>query len=352
MRSTLTFASMAMITLGCGYEGSTGSGYPTGTPATITVSATTTDLLVSAGETRTLSAVVRDGAGTLLAAPTLTWRTSAPNVATVSGSGESATVTAVDDGTAVITASIGAVEGTFAVVVRRRIESIEISAPDSVVVAGTTMQLTVVGRDGRQQPIPALPSVTFTSSNEFSILVSSDGLVTALFSPFQPLTSVLTATVTRDGRTVSATKPVKVGSAAPPVFDFGSLLLTEAVRPDPVPGLGVGIGFLTLQPDRVQYKVLWSSLTGPPLVAHLHGPDSDDGIAPVLVELSLGSGRDTHGVATGSFSAADIRGTGGNPAISLDSLVTLMRTPAAVYVDVHTARFVDGEVRGAIVGTR
>jgi len=352
MRSILTFAAMATLTVGCGYDSGTGADYPSGIPATITVSAATTDPLVSAGETRTLSAIVRDRNGTQLAEPALTWRTSAPTVATVNGSGENATVTAVEDGTAVITASIGSLEGTQAVVVRRRIESIEISAPDSVVVAGTTMQLTVVGRDARQQPIAALPGVTFTSSNEFSILVSSDGLVTALFNPFQPQTSVLTATVTRDGRTVSATKPVKVGSPAPPVFDFAALLLTEAVRPDPVLGLGLGFSFLTLQPDRVQYKVLWSSLSGPPLVAHLHGPDTEDGVAPVLVALSLGSGHDVHGVATGSFTAANILGTGGRPAISLDSLVTLMRTPAVVYLDVHTARFADGEVRGGIVATR
>lgn len=348
----LTIASMAILTLGCGYERGTGTGYSTGTPATITVAATTTDPLVSTGETRAVSAVVRDGNGTLLAAPALAWRTSAPNVATVSGTGETATITAVDDGTAIITASVGSVEGTLTVVVRRRLSSIELSAPDSLVPAGNTMQLTVIARDARQQPISVASGLTFTSSNPFSFVVSPDGLVTALFNPFQPLSSVLRATITRDGVTLSATKPLKVGSAAPAIFDVGALLLPEAVRPEPVLGLGIGIAFFTVDGARIQHKMVWSSLSGPPVAAHVHGPDTDDGVAPLLVELSLGNQSGTHGVATGAFSGADIRGVGGNPPVTLDSLLVLLKTPGLAYVDVHTERFADGEMRGRVVTFR
>jgi hypothetical protein len=335
--------------LGCGYERGTGVDYPPGIPATVAVSATTTDPLVAAGETRVLDAIVRDRNGTLMAAPGLIWRTSAPGVATVSGTGETATVTAVDDGTAIITASVGSVEGTLTIIVRRRVASIELSAPDSVVAAGATMPLTVIVRDARQQPVTGLSGVTFTSNNPFGVLVSPDGVVSALFNPFHPPTAIVTASVVRDGVTLTTTKRIDVGSGALPVLDFAAFLLTESVRPDPAPGLGIGISFFTRDGDRVQYKLLWSLLSGPPVIAHVHGPDAQDGVAPVLVELSLGSQTGTHGAATGSFSGTDIRGVGGNPAITLDSLLALLKTPASAYVDVHTERFGDGEMRGPIV---
>jgi hypothetical protein len=52
-------------------------------------------------------------------------------------------------------------------------------------------------------------------------------------------------------------------------------------------------------------------------------------------------------LAAGRFNASWIRGVGGQPAITLDSLKKLMRTGAA-YVNVHTSAFGGGEVRGQI----
>jgi len=269
----------------------------------------------------------------------------------VSGFGENATVTAVDDGTAIITAASGNAEGTITVTVRRRPVAIVLSGPDSVVVAGTTTQLTVVGRDARNHDFTGLTDVRFATSNPFSVLVSQSGLVTALFSPFMPLRSTITATVSSDGTTLSATKQIDVGNPAPSVLDFAALLLPEGVRPEPVDGAGQGIIYLTRDGARVQYKMLWSLLTGPATSAHLHGPDGDDTVADVLVDLPLGTQTTTNGVLTGSFSATDIRAQGGRPAVSLDSLVTLIGT-GFVYADLHTVRFVDGEMRGPIFKIR
>lgn len=347
----LAIALGFIVLAGCGYESSDGVTYPSGTPATVSISATSTEPMTSTGDTLSLTAVVTSASGSVIAAPLVAWRTSAPSVATVAGSGASATVTAVDDGTAVITAASGSTEGTITVTVRRRLVSIELTGPDSVVVAGDSTQLTLVARDARQHDITGLTDVRFTTSNPFSVLVSSSGLVTALFSPFAPLRSVITVTVSRDGTMLRARKQIDVGNPAPSGFDFAALMLPEAVRPEPSGGLGQGIIYLTLGGARVEYKMLWSLLTGPPTSAHLHGPDGNDAVADVLVDLPLGNQTTTNGVSTGSFSATDIRPQGGRPAISLDSLVTLVGR-GFVYVDLHTAAFGDGEMRGSVFDIR
>ena len=348
MRGLIAFGVVTLVVAGCGSDRSSGVSYPSGAAATVALSVPSTEPLVSAGETRLVTAVVKDGKGSTIAAPSLSWRTNTPAVATVIGTDAGATITAVEDGTAVITATSGTVEGTVTITVRRRVVEIDLSVPDSVVVAGSTTQLTVVGRDARQQEIRGLTGVTFATSNPFSVLVSPEGLVTALFSPFQPLSSVLTATMTTDGVTLRDTTRIRVGSPAPPVVDFVSLMLPEFVRPEPVLGVGQGVLFLTRSDARIEYKMLWSLLAGSPVSAHIHGPDTDDGVAPVLVELALGGHPTANGVASGSFSETDIRSPDGRPAITLDSLMTLMGTVSSAYIDIHTTLFGDGELRGAI----
>jgi len=48
----------------------------------------------------------------------------------------------------------GNVEGTIEITVRRRVVSVELASADSVVVAGFSTQLTVVGRDARRTRSP------------------------------------------------------------------------------------------------------------------------------------------------------------------------------------------------------
>jgi hypothetical protein len=123
----------------------------------------------------------------------------------------------------------------------------------------------------------------------------------------------------------------------------------EGVRPEPVNSAAEGIVFLTREGARINYKILWSLLEKPPTSAHIHGPDGSDAVADVLVDLPLGSQPNANGTMSGSFSAADIHPQGGKPAISLDSLFNLLQTPGLAYVDVHTAFFAGGEIRGSIL---
>ena len=352
MRSAAAFGVLIVMVTGCGSDRGSGVPYPDGEAATITLAPASTDPMTSTGDTRFVTAVVKDAKGSVISASSLVWRTSAPSVATVSGTGDNATVTAVDDGTAVITASSGGVSGTVAVIVRRRLVTVVLAAPDSFVVAGSTTQLTVVGRDARQNAMSGLTDVSFTSSNPFSATVSPTGLVTALFSSFPPLSSSITATVARDGVVLRAMKRIEVTSAAPPEFDVSALMEPQGVRPEPVNSAAEGIVFLTRNGARVDYKILWSLLTGSPVSAHIHGPDENDTVADVLVDLPLGTQTGANGTASGSFAAADIRSQGGRPAISLDSLFTLIGPFGLAYGDLHSTFFSNGEIRGSIFRRR
>lgn len=350
MRSAIALGFITTLLAACGYDSSDVT-YPPSAAALVTIAVTRSDPMTSTGDMQVLAAVVRARDGSVVAGAPVSWRSSAPAVATVAVFSDSARVTAVDDGAAVITAASGTVEGTITVTVRRTPVAIALSGPDSVVVAGTTSQLTVVGRDARQHDITRLTDVRFASSNPFSVLVSPSGLVTALFSPFMPRQATITATVPVDGGTLSATKQIDIGNPAPSVVDFIALMLPEAVRPEPSTGLGQGVLYLTLDGAQVRYKMLWSLLTGPAASAHLHGPDGSDAAADILVDLPLGTQTATNGVLTGSFTATDIRPQAGRPPVSVDSLVTLAGR-GFVYVDLHTPGFRDGEMRGSVIGIR
>ena len=177
MRSAIALVLSAVVVAACYDDGVT---YPSSTPATITVSVTSTDPMTSRGDTQLLSAVVRAADGSVLPAQAVTWQTSATSVATVSASGTSATITAVDDGTAIISAKSGNAEGSITVTVRRKLVELVLSGPDSIT-AGDSAQLVVIGRDARQQQMP-LPDVHFASTNPFSVLVFPNGIANAVFS--------------------------------------------------------------------------------------------------------------------------------------------------------------------------
>ena len=305
--------------------------------------------MTSRGDTQLLTAVVKSADGSVLPAQAVTWQTSATSVATVSASGETATIIAVEDGTAIISAKSGNAEGTATVTVRRKLVDLVLSGPDSII-AGDSAQLVVVGRDARQQEM-LLPDVRFASTNPFSVLVFPSGIANAVFSSFSPKSSTISAMVTRDGSTLIAQKLIRVGNPAPAGFHLAGLMLPEAVRPEPVIAIGEGVVFFTLDGDRVQFKLLWSWLTTRPTSAHLHGPDDSDGVADVLVDLPLGGETSSFGVRTSSFTRADIRARPGSPPISIDSLVKLIEG-GRVYADVHTSQFVDGELRGSVFRLR
>ncbi len=133
----------------------------------------------------------------------------------------------------------------------------------------------------------------------------------------------------------------------PPTFT--TTLSGANERPTAVNTPATGTARVVVNGASVSYTVTVTGLTGAPRLAHIHGPSDASTNAGVLVDFDPTPVTGTAGTFSGTFTAGDIRGQGGRAPISLDSLVTLMRTGQA-YVNVHTQQFGAGEVRGQLAG--
>jgi hypothetical protein len=96
--------------------------------------------------------------------------------------------------------------------------------------------------------------------------------------------------------------------------------------------------------DRADYVVTASGLTGPPTVAHLLIGTRDATAGLVIVRLELAAATGTIAAGTIDLGRAI---TFNNTTISGDSLRTLFEG-AGTYVNVYTAAFPGGEIRGQV----
>jgi uncharacterized protein YjdB len=160
--------------------------------------------------TVTLSATVRDASGATLSGRTVTWASSATNIATVSSSG---VVTAVANGSATITATSEGKSGTAKIVVGPP------PPPPITIALVKVTPATVTLRDNHSKPLSAqafdsngnpMPGRTFTwvSSNPLLASVTSTGAATATISNIGIATGTVTITATTGG--VSGTSAVTV----------------------------------------------------------------------------------------------------------------------------------------------
>jgi hypothetical protein len=91
----------------------------------------------------------------------------------------------------------------------------------------------------------------------------------------------------------------------------------------------------------ITYSLAVGDLSGQAVKAQIHGPADEGAAADVLVPLTVTSTDSVGVIASGTFTATS------NPAVSMDSLVSLLRTGNA-YVSIQTAAFPAGEIRGQI----
>ena len=116
-------------------------------------------------------------------------------------------------------------------------------------------------------------------------------------------------------------------------------------RPTPVTTTATGSStFEVLADGSVRYNVSVAGLAGATM-AHIHTAVADSA-GPIVVTLfttSTPTGTLTGTLASGSFGASNIQLTG----VSMDSLLLLMRR-GGTYVNVHTAKNPNGEIRGQI----
>src|SRR5918911_200405 len=143
----------------------------------------------------------------------------------------------------------------------------------------------------------------------------------------------------------------KNDSTSPPAPEtFVATMNGANERPTAKSVPGTGTATFTVNGSAINYTITVNNMTGV-TGAHIHPGDANS-TGGVIVPFPI-TGTPTGAVngqlTSGSFTAADIKAAtqGGTP-ISMDSLLTLMRTSNA-YVNVHTSANPGGEIRGQIV---
>jgi uncharacterized protein YjdB len=158
------------------------------------VSVTAAQSTITAGSTTQLSVSATDASG-VPQAREITYTSSAPTVASVSGTGS---VTAVGAGTATITATSEGRSGTVTITVLPPI-AVLLTPATAFVGQGGTQQLTVTLRDPATGALLTGQTPVYTTSDAAVATVSATGLVTMV----GPGTATITAT--NNGRTGTAT---------------------------------------------------------------------------------------------------------------------------------------------------
>ncbi len=144
-------------------------------PTTVTVSPSTAEL-AAVGETVQLAASVLDQNGNAMTGETVTWSSSAAEVATVSGTG---LATSTGNGEATITALAGTASGTAAVRVQQLPARTEV-APDSLMLEpADTARLTATVTDANGHVVEGA-GIEWASADVAVATVDSLGLVTAV----------------------------------------------------------------------------------------------------------------------------------------------------------------------------
>lgn len=183
-----------------------------------------------AGGTQQYTAVVKSPTGQEISGAAVTWSTADQAVARVSSTG---LVTVVAPGTAGITARYENVQSVVSVTVIGAVAGVTVSAPQTTLAIGNSVQLNTQALDGAGVPQPR--EVTYASSAPAVAVVSSTGLVTAVGA------GTTSITATSEGRSgsvnITVTAPIPVVlSPASSFFAQGLTQQLTAVVRDPVTG--------------------------------------------------------------------------------------------------------------------
>src|SRR5687767_13312906 len=195
---TLVSAAAATLIAGCGGGG--GDGPPTGgdpVPASVALTLSAAGPMVSLGDTRTITAVVRDAAGTVIPGASVTW-TASPvgTVSLIPASGLTTTATATTNGTTTVTATSGAATGTQGLTVQQVFAGLTLEPATATVNVSATRQLTATPRDARTNAT-TLGGTTFRSTNTTVATASATALVSGKASGDATITAELTAGVVK-----------------------------------------------------------------------------------------------------------------------------------------------------------
>ncbi|HKR09486.1 MAG TPA: Ig-like domain-containing protein [Gemmatimonadaceae bacterium] len=228
------------ITVSAVSEGVTGTASMTvNAPPPVPVASVSVSLVSSSlnpGQTTQATAVLKDANGNQLTGRTVTWQSSATNVATVSNAG---LVSAVAAGSASITATsegqTGSATLTVSVPPPVPVATVSVSLASSTINPGQTTQATAVLKDANGNQLTGR-TVTWQSSANNVATVSSDGLVSAVAAGSASITATSESKTGSATLTVNAPPPVPVASVtvspSAPSVQVGSTVQLSAVTRD------------------------------------------------------------------------------------------------------------------------
>ena len=223
--------SMALAAA-CGGGGGDNNMTPPGpTPASVSVSVSSPDAMTSVGDTRDLTAEVRDASQQVISNAQVTWSSSTSGVVTLSRtSGLTTTATAAGNGTTQVTARAGTVSASSDLTVAQRLSALTLDPATATIAPGGTRQLTATARDARANAIAGAAGITYTSSDEGKARVSASGLVTGVAEG----SATITASLTRDGLTRSATSVITVSATTFPLAASVTATTSQTFDPSSV----------------------------------------------------------------------------------------------------------------------
>ena len=166
----------------------------------------------------TLTPTLRDDRGTIVTGRSVTWSTSAPDVAIVSGSG---VASAIGAGITTLTASADAARATATIIVLPRVASITVTPGTKMLGTGLSQTFVATLRDASGAVISGRPVEWQIVGESLVASVTPGGIVTA----FRP--GVVSVSARREGRTGNAT-----------LTSFASIVLSSAA-----PNYRVGLAY-------------------------------------------------------------------------------------------------------------
>lgn len=324
---------LMMLATACGG----GGGGDTVVPRVVaSVDVSPPNLALQPGQGAPLTATAREANGTAIVGLPVVWSSTNPAVATVSAVG---LVTGVADGIASITATIGAISGSAAVVVRTPVASVTVTPPLTTVNLGdASVQLVATPRDGAGNALTNR-TIVWTSAAPAVATVSPLGVVTAVAPGNATITATSegvsgTAAIQVNNNPCSIVRPIAVGQTA-----TGMLTPTDCKLSDSTAIQRYGF---TL-PSRTTVEILMTSTAVDPYLFLTDDElnvlnEDDDGGAGLNARIlrTLPAGRYevlTNTFAAGSFGAYQLTLRQAPAACSAGRPLTL---PAAVNAGLST----------------
>ena len=179
MREVALRATLLLAVVAC-------AGADPGTPqvrnaASVELTISSDAPMASLGETRTLTAVVRDSSNEIISNAPVSWSSNAAGVvALVAPTGLTSTAKAIGNGEATITATSGSASATIATAVAQQVTGVLVwPNPAEVVMTATdsSKQLEAIAHDAHGNAVPGPWSFTWVSSNPETATVDQAGLV-------------------------------------------------------------------------------------------------------------------------------------------------------------------------------